>query len=203
MKEKHKPNCASIKCGVDCPDLWHSCDCGFEPTPEPEKEKITIKPGESKIFEANGFVLEQDGDNLIATPTPDWREMGKNSKMLLNFFFEGKKGNAVVFTTPKGNFLSPKAVENLLASEKEKWENMPMGVSQWREYGKKFGYWEFFTKDFKERILEAMPKSMAYFIPQIITNNKLNPKEVLPETLGAFSYNQALQEVAKIIKEIN
>lgn len=24
---------------------------------------------------------------------------------------------------------------------------MPMGVSQWREYGKKFGYWEYFEKE--------------------------------------------------------
>ena len=24
--------------------------------------------------------------------------------------------------------------------------NKPMGVSQWREYGKKYGYWDYFEK---------------------------------------------------------
>lgn len=33
--------------------------------------------------------------------------------------------------------------KNLLKEERKK---DPMGVSQWKEYGKKWGYWEFFKK---------------------------------------------------------
>ena len=28
--------------------------------------------------------------------------------------------------------------------------NKPMGVSQWREYGKKYGYWNFFVERFRK-----------------------------------------------------
>lgn len=39
----------------------------------------------------------------------------------------------------------------------------PMGVSQWRAYGEKFGYWQFFEKqvvaDERKRILEVLQSS--------------------------------------------
>jgi hypothetical protein len=31
--------------------------------------------------------------------------------------------------------------------ELEDFPSVPMGVSQWREYGKKYGYWEYFEKE--------------------------------------------------------
>jgi len=41
--------------------------------------------------------------------------------------------------------------------EKELLE-IPMGVSQWKNYGKKFGYWEYFEKDFisKKELQEVL-----------------------------------------------
>lgn len=62
-----------------------------------------------------------------SSPTPDngWeeikspREFGKMSKALLEFFAMGKAGKSAVFATPEGNFLSPKAVENLLTSTRK------------------------------------------------------------------------------------
>ncbi len=50
------------------------------------------------------------------------RRMGDNLIAISTFFQEGKKGKAVIFSTPEGNFLSPKAVENLLESIKKQIE---------------------------------------------------------------------------------
>ena len=35
-------------------------------------------------------------------------------------------------------------IQDLLEEQKHK---KPMGVSQWKEYGKKYGYWEYFKKE--------------------------------------------------------
>ncbi len=48
------------------------------------------------------------------------RIMGKNIKAITDFIYEGKRGKAVVYATQEGNFLSPKAVENLLTSHESK-----------------------------------------------------------------------------------
>lgn len=68
---------------------------------------------------------------------------GKNTKMLLNFYHEGMKDQSVVISTPKGYFLSPKAVEEyrtailekiiriceeMKCGERPTWEN---GDPQW------------------------------------------------------------------------
>lgn len=54
----------------------------------------------------------------------DWKEIVLNYRPQRNnlesikvFFEEGKKGKAIIFATPEGNFLSPKAVKNLLSSQ--------------------------------------------------------------------------------------
>lgn len=63
---------------------------------------------------------ESDFDRFVASPKVEEkyeylpRAFGKNTKLLVDFFTEGKKGKSVVFATPEGNFLSPKAVESLL-----------------------------------------------------------------------------------------
>lgn len=38
----------------------------------------------------------------------------------MKFYTEGKAGKAIVYATPEGNFLSPKAVLNLLEAQKAK-----------------------------------------------------------------------------------
>ena len=50
------------------------------------------------------------------------RIAGKTIKAVGNFFFEGKQGKAVIFKTPKGDFLSPKAVENLIKTVEKRTE---------------------------------------------------------------------------------
>lgn len=48
------------------------------------------------------------------------RSAGRITQAIQLFFLEGKQGKAVSYATPKGNFLSPKAVEDALkAKERE------------------------------------------------------------------------------------
>lgn len=56
------------------------------------------------------------------TQEPKWngsRMLGKSVASYIQFFEEGKKGKAVIYATPEGNFLSPKAVENTIQSQRE------------------------------------------------------------------------------------
>ena len=78
--------------------------------------------------------------------------------------------------------------KEILSSQKQKMRDTPMGVSQWREYGKKFGYWEFFTKELKEELLSKLPKEK--------TGN------ILVSLPYAVAFDKALSEVVKIIKEL-
>ena len=43
---------------------------------------------------------------------------GKTYLILNKFIEEGKKGKSVIYATPEGNFLSPKAVENIRQEER-------------------------------------------------------------------------------------
>jgi hypothetical protein len=53
-------------------------------------------------------------------------------------------------------------INQLLKKEEEKWRTIiksnwgdpPMGVSQWRNHGKKYGYDKFFERQFKEKIIK-------------------------------------------------
>jgi len=38
--------------------------------------------------------------------------------------------------------------------QKGREEKAPMGVSQWRNHGQKYGYWDFFAKEIKKEIIE-------------------------------------------------
>lgn len=35
-------------------------------------------------------------------------------------------------------------------------KEIPMGVSQWREHGKNYGYWDYFIKQERERIIQII-----------------------------------------------
>jgi len=41
-------------------------------------------------------------------------------------------------------------------------DSIPMGVSQWREYGKLYGYWDFFKREVKEELLEEAKKMKEF-----------------------------------------
>lgn len=47
--------------------------------------------------------------------------------------------------------------------------DFPMGVSQWKEYGKKWGYWDFFAKRITDQAkkYKSMPKNFINFIDQL------------------------------------
>ena len=46
------------------------------------------------------------------------RSYGKNTEGMMVFLNRGKKGEVMVFRTPEGDFLSPKAVEKALEKQK-------------------------------------------------------------------------------------
>lgn len=48
------------------------------------------------------------------------RVAGKSLKAYIDFFENGKKGKAIIYATPNGNFLSPKAAENLVKFTEQK-----------------------------------------------------------------------------------
>ena len=50
-------------------------------------------------------------------------------KTLFSFIEAGKLGQAVIFATPEGNFLSPKAVKNAIAEAYTKGENDICGLN--------------------------------------------------------------------------
>ena len=47
-----------------------------------------------------------------------------------------------------------KAVSEDLEEALKAQENRPMGVSQWKNHGKKYGYWEYFEKEVVERFID-------------------------------------------------
>lgn len=66
----------------------------------------------------------------------------------------------------------------------------PMGVSQWKEHGKKYGYWEFFErKDFisKDRVREMVEGKIEHY-------RKTTEK-------GEVNYIAQLQDLLKLIQE--
>lgn len=73
-----------------------------------------------KSFQTGEDIVRDEIINIIKKyMNNNFRQLGKNTKALLEFFFEGKKGKSIVFATPEGNFLSPKAVEQALKSQSE------------------------------------------------------------------------------------
>lgn len=61
-----------------------------------------------------------------------FRQLGKNTQVLLKFLREGKKGKFVVLHTGEGDFLSPKAVEKALAAQKEEFREMVKKLNRYQ-----------------------------------------------------------------------
>lgn len=49
-------------------------------------------------------------------------------------------------------------ISTLLLSQKKE---IPMGVSQWREHGKKYGYWDYFMEQQKKEMIEKIDYQIA------------------------------------------
>lgn len=54
-------------------------------------------------------------------------------------------------------------------------KKIPKGVSQWKEYGKQFGYWDYFLDEYKKEIFDWVEKEYPDEKEfQIKLENKLN-----------------------------
>jgi len=85
--------------------------------------------------------------------------------------------------------LTPEEIEKKLDSNTKRVKKAPMGVSQWRNHGKKYGYWEYFEKRVKkESVEETLNKAISIFKKQpeneIFTKNPIILElRVLKDTL--------------------
>lgn len=77
--------------------------------------------------------------------TQSWQEM------LEYFWFCDFDGNIDKFIKELKQF-----IQQLLD------EKTPMGVSQWKEYGKKYSYWDFFEKELKNEIRDKIANDVWY-----------------------------------------
>ena len=62
---------------------------------------------------------------------------------------------------PRYTVYEKEEIKQHLANEltlQEKVKKAPMGVSQWRNHGKKWGYWEYFEKKIKKEIKSRLEK---------------------------------------------
>ena len=60
----------------------------------------------------------------------------------------------------------------------------PMGVSQWKKYGKKYGYWKYFGKDQRDEMVEKVicgPGDSIY-IPSMEPHGMKNASKTEPGT---------------------
>ena len=69
----------------------------------------------------------------------------------------------------------------------------PMGVSQWKEYGKRFGYWDFFVKDLLARLPEEKAPKCVHGRIYTVCCGKLNPDVKV--------WNKCLAEVRKRLEK--
>lgn len=52
-----------------------------------------------------------------------------------------------------------KVVDSLLSQQSK----TPMGVSQWREYGKRYKYWQYFEEEVRKEVLEEVMKTLVEY----------------------------------------
>jgi hypothetical protein len=83
-------------------------------------------------------------------------------------------------------------------------EESKMGVSQWCEYGKKYGYWDYFRKQALEEAIECAPKKKGVdsiiqlgVVDQATQEGKLHYQREYGKQEG---YNQAIPDYQSNIK---
>ena len=76
-------------------------------------------------------------------------------------------------------------------------KSIPMGVSQWRNHGKEYGYDEYFLEEYKKKLLKGVNKLTA--IVQIIDYNR-DDKAFDVKALRKKEF-VLLEEITKLIKE--
>lgn len=78
----------------------------------------------------------------------------------------------------------------------------PMGVSQWKEYGKKYGYWKYFEDEARTEVIEEIEKEIETYrlfsaqkftttvkerLKELWLDNKLITKSEVSNILNALS----------------
>ena len=94
-------------------------------------------------------------------------------------------------------------VETILSrKDKEaKSKSAPMGVSQWKEYGKKYGYWKYFKDECKKEklfIINSVPCETIFEIPEDMNPVTLRGRDgVTAESIAGVrcGYQQKTKEI--------
>ena len=76
----------------------------------------------------------------------------------------------------------------------------PMGVSEWREYGKRYGYWEFFEQDTREATRNEI-KSKIGFLRQYLNERPIDSPSLTNEDIGYWLGINTMEEVIKAKEE--
>lgn len=75
-----------------------------------------------------------------------------------------------------------KFIEILLEQQR----NLPIGVSQWKEYGKKYGYWEYFLGNIRQDIIDKIETI----------------KEKVSSQTGSYKYDDCYDDCIKVVKSL-
>ena len=75
-------------------------------------------------------------------------------------------------------------------------KSIPMGVSQWRNHGKEYGYDEYFLEEYKKELLKKLPKKKDGFLMVLGDIDAGIHKKI-----SASSHNKCLKKITKLIKE--
>lgn len=106
-------------------------------------------------------IKQQEEDNIKANNNlnnmKDWKEIYKK-----------KFGLCSEKSDKCDCYRELKFIENLLSQQMK----APMGVSQWREYGKKYHYWQYFEEEVRKEVLEEERQRIyAYIEDRLIGDN--------------------------------
>lgn len=89
--------------------------------------------------------------STLTKPT-EWEEIARNFHDTYEVFaplfgYETRKETRTFDPTSNNGRLMIATIEGVIEPLLTHAQEAPMGVSQWREHGKKYGYWEFFEKE--------------------------------------------------------
>ena len=118
------------------------------------------------------------------------RRFGDKTSMIVDFFLEGERGKSVIFSTPQGNFLAPKAAENMRTSAYQ--QGVEDGSSQSRK--------ELIEEIEKMKRYSGKHNAAHTFIQDGFChgcNSQLSHKQLEEE----FGYNQAIEDISSLLKE--
>lgn len=78
----------------------------------------------------------------------------------LQGYEEGKRESMMIVDKKTVDFLSTLEGGKLIEKIKYDLQHLPMGVSQWKNHGIKYSYWEYFKEQVRKEILEEIKKDV-------------------------------------------